>query len=86
MIIEIIYSGLVSELKHFVMKDRSLNYLREFEHLSSIDEKVSPLIIAVFCGNIDHVRGLFNSKAKIDVNFPSLNNKLSPLMVSCMKG
>jgi len=56
MIMEVIYAGMISDLKHFKMSERSLNYLREFEQLASIDKRVSPLIVAVFCGNIDHVR------------------------------
>ena len=31
MIMEVIYSGMISDLKHFKMAGRSLDYLREFE-------------------------------------------------------
>ncbi|EAS03935.2 ankyrin repeat protein (macronuclear) [Tetrahymena thermophila SB210] len=86
MILEVILSGQLNDLKHFNWKNKTLNYVRPFGPTSSIDKKVTPLIVAVYCGNIDNVRELFNQKAPIDVNYPSKKQKLSPLMVACIKG
>lgn len=83
---EIIFSGQILELKHYGIKNRSLNYVKLFDPTSTIDKKVSPLIVAVYCGNIDHVKELFNCKAEININYTSKKLRISPLMVACMRG